>query len=569
MTEEQRQCREQILSEDYMDFILEYPVAQPQVFQEYGEACREVVNPLYAVTHLSRERAPFYNVADYGFRAIPSLFSLQETTSMEASGILRAQNRPVPDLRGQGVLVGIIDTGIDYTHPVFREAGGGSRIVRLWDQTDQTGEPPLGIPYGTEYRQEQLNEALRQPDPRSLVPTVDEVGHGTFLAGIAAGGEMPDGSFVGAAPEASLAVVKLKPAKENLKAYYFVETEQPVYQETDILLAVRYLLDLREQLAMPLVICLGLGTNRGGHDGYTPLEEVLSRPTDLGGLVPVAAAGNEGNRAHHYYGVLREEEEYQDVEVRIPPGESGFRVDFWAQAPELYSVGFLSPGGEEVPRIPPRVGSGGEIGFVLEETTITVDYRLVEVRSGSQLISMGFQLPTPGIWVIRIYNTYRIDGRFHLWLPVEGQVEPGTYFLEPSPDTTLTIPSTGNGVLAAGAYNHRTDSMYVNSGRGYTRLGTVKPDLAAPGVSVYGPAPGGQFTTYSGTSVAAAHVAGAAADLLHWGIVRGNEPRMDINAVRAYLILGARRKAVYSYPNREWGYGALDLYGVFEILKMS
>lgn len=569
MTEEQRLCREQILSEDYMDFVLEYPVARPQVFQEYGEYCMEVVNPLYAVAHLSRERAPFYNVEDYGFRTIPSLFSLQETTSMEASGILRVQNQPLPGLRGKGVLVGIIDTGIDYTHPVFRDAGGSSRILRLWDQTDQTGEPPAGIPYGTEYRKEQLDEALRRPDPLSLVPAADEVGHGTFLAGIAAGSETADGSFVGAAPEAGLAVVKLKPAKENLRSYYFVETEEPVYQETDILLAVRYLLELREQLAMPLVICLGLGTNRGGHDGYTPLEEVLSRPTDLGGLVPVAAAGNEGNQAHHYYGVLSEEEEYRDVEVRVPSGESGFWVDFWAQAPELYSVGFLSPGGEEVPRIPPRLGGGGEISFVLEETGITVDYRLVEVRSGSQLISMGFRHPTPGVWVIRIYNTYRIDGRFHLWLPVEGQAEPGTYFLEPSPDTTLTIPSTGSGVLTAGAYNHRTDSMYIRSGRGYTRLGVVKPDLAAPGVSVYGPAPGGLFTTYSGTSVAAAHVAGAAADLLHWGIVRGNEPRMDINAVRAYLILGARRKAVYSYPNREWGYGALDLYGVFEILKMS
>ena len=569
MTQEEQLCREQILSEDYMDFVLEYPVARPPVFGEYGAYCMEVVNPLYAVAHLSRERAPFYNVADYGFRAIPSLFSLQETTSMESAGILRAQTLPVPGLRGEGVIVGVIDTGIDYTHPVFRRADGGSRILRIWDQTDQTGGPPAGLPYGTEYRQEQLDAALRQPDPRSLVPTADENGHGTFLAGIAAGSEMPDGSFIGAAPDASLAVVKLKPAKENLKAYYLVDTEQPVYQETDILLAVRYLLDLREQLAMPLVICLGLGTNRGGHDGYTPLEEVLSRPTDLGGLVPVAAAGNEGNRAHHYFGILNEEEEYRDVELRIPPGESGFRMDFWAQAPELYAVGFLSPGGEEVPRIPPQAGSSQEIGFVLEETAITVDYRLVEVRSGSQLISMGFRQPTPGIWIIRIYNTYRIAGQFHLWLPVEGQAEPGTYFLEPSPDTTLTIPSTGDGVLTVGAYNHRADSIYIHSGRGYTRLGAVKPDLAAPGVSVYGPVPGGGFATFSGTSVAAAHAAGAAADLLHWGIVRGNEPRMDINAVRAYLILGARRKAVYSYPNREWGYGALDLYGVFETLKMS
>ena len=239
MTEQEQICREQILSEDYLDFIVENNILSPQVFADYGDHCTEIVNNVYGVAHLERGRAPFYNVGIYGYQTIPSLFSLADTTSMEVSGILRAQNRPIPDLRGDGVLIGIIDTGIDYSHPIFRMGSGESRILGIWDQTDQSGEPPAGILYGTEFRRVQINEALRLPDPRVVVPTVDESGHGTFLAGIAAGGEMPDGSFIGAAPNAELAVVKLKPAKQNQREFFYTQPEAEVYQETDIMMGVR------------------------------------------------------------------------------------------------------------------------------------------------------------------------------------------------------------------------------------------------------------------------------------------------------------------------------------------
>ena len=569
MTEQEQICREQILSEDYLDFIVENNILSPQIFIDYGDHCTEFVNNVYGVAHLERGRAPFYNVGIYGYQTIPSLFSLADTTSMEVSGILRAHNRPIPNLRGDGVLIGIIDTGIDYTHPVFRMGSGESRILGIWDQTDQTGEPPSGILYGTEFRRDQINDALRLSNPRELVPTTDESGHGTFLAGIAAGGETPDGSFVGAAPETELAVVKLKPAKQNLREFFYTPPEAEVYQETDIMMGVRYLLNLQEEFRIPMVILIGLQTNRGGHDGFTPLEELLSRQVDLKGLVPVVATGNDGNRGHHYFGSVQSEETYQDVEIRVPSGVEGFWLDLWAQSPELYSVGFVSPGGEEIPRIPPRTGSSENLGFVLEETTVSVNYRIVTARSGSQLISMGFRRPTPGIWIVRIYSTYAVSGQFHMWLPVEGQIKTGIQFLEPNPNITLTIPSTSSEAMAVSAYNHKSDSIYIHSGRGFTRFGAIKPDLAAPGVSVYGPAPGGRFTTMTGTSVAAAHVAGAAADILSWGIYRGNDPTMDSNTVRAYLIRGARRKNVYTYPNREWGFGALDLYGVFELLKLT
>lgn len=569
MTEQEKICREQILSEEYLDFIVEYNLNLPQVFADYGDHCMEIVNNVYGIAHLDRRRAPNYSVGIYGFRTIPSVFSLADTSSMETSGILRAQNRPLPDLRGEGVMVGIIDSGIDYTHPVFRTGNGESRIVGIWDQADQSGEPPAGILYGTEYRQSQINEALRQADPRLMVPTVDETGHGTFLAGIAAGGETPDGSFVGAAPESVLAVVKLKPAKQNLKDYYFIPPEELVYQENDIMMGVRYLLALREELRLPLVILVGLQSNRGGHDGYTPLEEQLSRATEQRGYVPVVASGNDGNKGHHYFGTIRAEDTYRDVEIRVPMGVEGFWLNLWAYSPEFYSIGFVSPGGEEIPRIPPRVESTENLRFILEDTTISVDNRIVESRSGSQLINIGIRKPTPGVWILRIYSAYPLGGSFHVWLPVEGQVAEGVQFLEPNPNITLTIPGTSREVLTVSGYNHKSDSIYINSGRGFTRNGTIQPLLAAPGVAVYGPFPGGQFGTMTGTSVSAAHVAGAAADILSWGIYRGNEPTMDSNAVRAYLIRGARRKSVYTYPNREWGYGALDLYGVFELLKLS
>lgn len=566
MSEDEKACREKILSEDYLDLIFEYRTEIEEGGEKFSGYCVEIVDDLYAIAHISAEDLPPYSVSAYGFRTIPSLFSLQDTGSMAVSGILRAQNQPLPDLRGQGILIGFIDTGIDYTHQAFRDPDGNTRILSIWDQTIQSENPPEGLLYGTEYTGEQINEALRTADPFALVPTRDEDGHGTFTAGIAAGSETADGSFIGAAPEAYLAVVKLKTAKQRLRDYYFLPEDTAVYQETDIMMSVRFLLNLQRKRRLPMVLCLGLGTNTGGHDGSAPLEEVLTRMTSFRNSIPVVATGNDGNEAHHYHGRIGAEEEYQDVEIRVPDGSAGFRMEFWGRMLETYSIAVISPSGESVPPLPPRNGRSEVFRFVLEPTVVTVDYSLAITRSGSQLISLGFEKPTAGIWRLRVFNTARTRGEYHMWLPIAAQVEEGTEFLRPDPEVTLAIPATSAGAITTGGYNHRNDSFYIASGRGYTRTGVIKPALASPCVDVDGPLPGGRYGRRTGTSVAAAHLAGAVADLLGWGLAQDNARGMDSNVARAYLIRGARRLDGVFYPNPETGYGLLDLYGIFQKL---
>ena len=336
------------------------------------------------------------------------------------------------------------------------------------------------------------------------------------------------------------------------------------------MMGIKYLELLALRQGLPLVIYIGLGTNYGSHDGTSPLGLVLGNIGRLVGVSAVLPAGNEAGLRHHYMGRLLSNQEYDDVEIRVASGERGFFLELWATEPELYTVGFVSPTGEAIPRLPIGLGAEITVPFTLEQTVITINYRTSEIGSGSQFVLMRFDAPTAGIWHVRVYNSLFITGIFHMWLPVQGFIDEDTFFLRSDPDTTITEPANAAVPITVSTYNHINNSIYIHSSRGYSRGGLIKPDLAAPGVNVYGPglSPGGAGDTFpmtrrTGSSVAAAHVAGAVADLFTWGIVRGNNPAMSDASVRAYLIRGANRNPAYTYPNREWGYGTLDLYQTF------
>ena len=175
------------------------------------------------------------------------------------SGILPVHYSPASGYRGNGVLVSIIDTGIDYTHPAFRFSNGSTRMLSIWDQTVQSDNVPERFPYGTLYTSDDINRALLSEEPLELVPTRDEEGHGTFMAGIIAGSEDTANSFIGAAPEASIIAVKLKPAKDYLRDYYVLKEGAVAFQETDIFMAVQFSLSQAVKYQMPLVICFGIG----------------------------------------------------------------------------------------------------------------------------------------------------------------------------------------------------------------------------------------------------------------------------------------------------------------------
>lgn len=558
--------REMILSEEYADVIVPY---FPCFLTQYREQGAQVFNEYYGMIHYPLSERSFAAFFEEGFfyTTVPKLYTLLDTVNLDAAGITQVQNQPVLKLTGQDIILGFIDTGIDYTHPAFRRSDGSSRIYGLWDQTVQTGTPPYDLEYGSVYTRQEINQALALEDPYSLVPSQDEIGHGTALAGIAAGTALPENDFAGAAPQAMIAVVKLKPAKEYLKSFFYVTGDAPAYQMTDIMAGIRYLIRLSEELLKPLVICLGLGTSQGAHSGDSPLDSMLSVTNQFRGITGVSAAGNEAGRAHHYYGTALNSTEYNAVEILVKEGTRGFCAELWGQPPEVYAVGFESPLGEVVQKIPPRLSYSENISFILENTKIFVSSEIIQTVSGSQLIFIRFTDPTPGSWKIRVYTGNYNSGSYHIWLPITGFSNPDVTFLEPNPDTTITSPGTSLSVITTAAYNAYNNSLYLNSSRGYTRTGQIKPDIAAPGVNVFAPAPRQRYTTITGTSAAAAITAGASALVMEWGMNRTPSRIFNSEEMKSLFIRGAQRRGDNLYPNREWGYGLLDVYQVFVSLS--
>ena len=572
--------------ENIADFIYRIGSQQQIIGNPADIPCMDYVNDEYNIIYTPLDTVTPISLARYSYYTVPGLFSLLDSSSMEASGILTTFAAPALGNRGRGTLIGIVDTGIDYTNPLFRYQDGSTRIAGLWDQSIPAGGDtlPPGVPayyelsgasYGTEFTREQINQALASDSPLDLVPSTDTNGHGTFLAGIAAGGSLPEQDFTGAAPECELIVVKLKQAKRYLREFYLVSEGADAYQENDIMMGIKYLRVTAFRLGRPLIILIALGSNLGSHEGTSPLSSVVQDASRFLGRAAVIAAGNETGRAHHYFGTIPAGQEWDDVEIRVGPEESarGFSLELWASTADTYSVGFVSPSGEIISRIPIIARNETSIPFLLEPTVITVNYQLIESGAGKQLIFMRFRNPVAGLWKVRVYNTQYFTGEFHMWLPSEGLVSDETVFLRPTPDTTITLPGNTAAPITVGAYNHLNNSIYIHSSRGFPPSGIVKPELAAPGVNVMGPSVGRRaggsvpMTTRSGTSVAAAHVAGAVASLFGWGIVEGNQITMSQASVKSYLIRGAKRNPALRYPNEEWGYGALDLYETFRRIR--
>ena len=479
------------------------------------------------------------------------LYGLADMIAAEEMGVLKLRRRPYPNLSGKGTVLGIADTGIDYTHPAFRKRDGKSKILAIWDQTSLEEDP--SVPFGKVYMKEQIDEALQSENPLEVVPVTDEIGHGTFLSGLAAGNVNPEEGFTGIAPEAELFVVKLRMADEASRQQLFVGEEVPAYTEEDLILATDFLISSALERNLPMILCFGIASSQGNHEGNGTFSGYLNLISEQPGRGVVMAAGNEGNAAHHFSSRSYEGVVYQDVELRINDVKDGVFVEFWADAPDLYGIGFVSPTGEVIEKLPNRVTLKETISFVFEETVIFVDYDRVEAATGATFIKIRMEKPTSGIWKVRIFQEEVYGGRFDLWLPISPFIQGEAVFLKPDPKTTITEPGNSNDVITIGAYDTATGGVFLESSRGFSRNGTVKPDLAAPGVSVLGPIRGGLYTRRSGTSVAAALSAGVALLLMEY------DPDYTGLQIKNYLIRGAIRDGK-DYPNTEFGWGKIDIY---------
>ncbi|MBQ1194223.1 MAG: S8 family peptidase [Lachnospiraceae bacterium] len=560
-------CKNQALSEDYADFIIGRLSPFPESIASLEGLCRAPMTISQLCMYAPLSNVLPLSINHYPYSSIPSLFTLEDTTPLEASGILRLQNQPVLQLKGQGTVIGIIDTGIDYTHKAFLDNFNKSRIISIWDQTENSGTPPTSQFYGTEYNNDIINAALASENPYDIVPETDDIGHGTLIAGVAGGSEDLENNFIGAAPLAEFIVVKLKPAKQYLRDYYFVKEDAVCYQENDIIFAVSYITRKCLELGKPLSLLMGLGGNRGDHNGSGNLDFVLNRLTeDAGGCVSISM-GNEGNKRHHFKGVVNDSSNPELIELRIDERQRGLYMEIWGQNPQIYSVSVTSPTGETLNRVPARMNASENYTFLFEQTVLQIEYKLVEPSAGEELILLRFINPTPGIWRINVYGENNISGTFDAWIPVSGFLYEDTYFLRSDPYVTFTTPAGSKGPISVANYNSYNGGLFVESSRGFTRSSNTKPDITAPGVNILGPSAGNGYTTSSGSSIAAAITAGAVSQFLTWGIVNGNNPGLRNSNIKSYFIRGAKRNNTLEYPNPEWGYGILDIYAAFEVMR--
>lgn len=539
--------------ENVWELIVKYSGTLEAVRQT-ARSVTELLNG-YAVIVIEEERiGQLAQLPEVEFIEKPKKLYFQTDVGRQVSCIDIVQDMPL-SLRGKGTLIGIVDSGIDYENAEFRNEDGTTRIVSLWDQS-VNGRPPAGYLAGTEYIREQIDAALATEDKevrRQMVKTSDVSGHGTAVAGIAAGnGRGSEGRrFRGAAPEAELIIVKMGAPREG----GFPRT-------TELMRGVDYIVRKAVELRRPVAINISFGNTYGSHDGTSLVERFLNDIADMWKNVICIGSGNEGASAGHVSGKVRRQIS-ETVELAVQQREPALSIQIWKSYVDEMGVSVISPSGRQAG---PFYEFLGAQRYILGDTELLIYYGEPKPYSVKQEIYLsllpGKQYIESGVWKIVLTPGRIVDGEYQMWLPTQTSLNMGTAFLQPNSMSTLTIPSTASLAVTVAAYDARTFSYADFSGRGpagmYEGENVLKPDIAAPGVRVTAPVPGGGYQSFSGTSFAAPFVTGSAALLMEWGIVRGNDPYLYGEKVKAYLRKGAKQLAGYErWPNALLGYGAL------------
>ena len=522
--------------ENTWELIVKYSGNLDEV-RSLGAIVEEMRNE-YAILTVKESQIPLISALpqiEYIEKPKRLFFAINQAKAASCVNIL--QEAP-PNLSGRGVLIAVLDSGIDYFHEAFRKEDGSTRILELWDQIQNRI-----------YTSEEINKALESGNraaARQIVPSVDVSGHGTAVAGIAAG---LDGAYRGIAYESDLLVVKLGTARPG----GFPRT-------TELMRAVNYAVSFAADRFLSLVINISFGNTYGSHDGTSLLETFLDDIGNYGRTTIVVGSGNEGAASGHTSGILQLRAT-ETVEFTVSSYESSFSIQLWKSYSDQFEISLQAPSGEQ---FGPFSENLGPARFRYRRTQILLYYGKPGPFSTEQEIYFDF-IPDEGtyveegIWTFFLRPVSLVSRRYDFWLPSAGGLNTATRFLRPTPDTTLTIPSTASKVITVGAYNSYYNSYADFSGRGFTRLtNQVKPDLAAPGVGIMAPAVNGGYQSVTGTSFATPVVAGSAALLMQWGIVNGNDLFLYGEKVKAYLRRGAGKlPGITEYPNPMVGYGRL------------
>ena len=518
----------------------------------------EILSATYAIITLPHAQLR----ALYGFTQIEYIELPKRLSLFLAESLRQSCVPPVHDPRGSfgltgaGVLVAVLDSGIDFRHPDFRHADGTTRILAYWDQTAASGVPPVGFRGGTEFTAEDINAAIADDLPPNEAPQDDYIGHGTAVAGAAVGnGRASGGREVGIAPEAGILVVRLG---QRGRASFA--------RTTEFMRGLAYCIRKAQEWNMPLAVNISFGTNNGPHDGGSLFVSFVDEMALKWKTAIIVATGNEGHAGHHFMGRIAQGET-MNMDFVTSPGLPDMFLTLWKNFVDEFTLELIAPNGM----------SSGVIPYTRPLTVLGTQNTSVYISYGQpthyneyqeiffQFQSRGGQIPV-GLWRVRIHGVRVVDGRFNAWLPTTEEVTADTAFLVPNPTTTLTLPSTSRNALSVGGYGGNLNGPLAFSGQGYTRNDVfIKPDIVAPALDVISTQAGGGYGPFTGTSIAAPFVTGSAALMMEWGIVRGNDPFLYGQRLKAFLRHGARREDG-PYPNRIWGWGRLCLSRTMDAL---
>lgn len=495
----------------------------------------------------------------------PEIYSLSAISAVEAVNIEPLEANKYLNLTGEGVIIGIIDTGIDYLNEEFQDEEGNSRINVIWDQTIDASGGQYETFWGSIYDKDQINEAIKVKksggDPYKIVPSKDQVGHGTHMAGIVgAAGKNP--LIKSLAPKCKFAVVKLAEAV-SYKEFANFNKDTLVYAPPVIFAALNFLKEYAVKQQLPIAILLPLGTTSGNHKGQHILDSYIENITNNVGIVVVTSTGNEGISDGHVSGIIIDEATNEDIEILVSEKRKKFYVGIWVDLPNIANVNIISPSGQATGTIQAVFNQSGDYDFILEGTKTEVYYDLPEKYSGDEYIRIYFTDITPGLWRIRLNLQRGVAAGYNGWMWQKEYVGEGTRFTPSDPYGTITIPADSDYTVSVAGFNQNNSNYIPYSGVSLLNDYLGKIDFAAGAVNTPTTGVNNTLVSINGTSLSAAVGAGICVLLLQWGIVNKNFPYMYTQSIKTFLRRGTLKRPGDVYPNQNIGYGIIEVYRIF------
>lgn len=572
---EKKNLGEYYESEDYEVYLIEY----------VGDIKSSIDKIPYAEVYSTGEFFAFLFVENgmlnEVLERVPEIINIQKASPFTLSDLKVSEELNVYEpidiqstmLKGKGVIVGIISTGIDYLNPRFTNIDGSTRIVSIWDQTVKEGPPPETFIRGTEFNSEDINKALQKQalgeDPYAIVNHKDDIGHCTAIAGIIGGRNLGDGDKLqSVVPECEFSIVKLREAKENMLKLDGIERNgKNIYQDTDISAGIRYFRTLQDIVKRPIVVYLALGSNSGGHSGETVLERYMDFVALRRDFIVSCNTGNQGSAAGHASGILEGTGSKKIVPLSVAEGQGNIFFSMYTNKPDKVTIGLTSPTGERVEALTIPTRNGASINFSIGNSNITVQYFEENRSGGVQRVDVLIRNAIGGPWYVDLKGEYISNGRYDFWLLQKELLQKEIVFLNPDINITLMTPSTAQNSLTTSYYDQRDDSVISESGRGFTRYGAIKPTTTMESMNFLTAGLNNSTIVASGAAIAGALLTGAIAMIYQWGIVERNDLDMYQPKVRTYIISASLREDGGIYPNQEWGYGRFNFNKLIDNLN--